>query len=80
MGKLKPLLFGLVVIAVIVFIAWPVKKTCPNGPCGGAPDAQGNVHRYYEVQPLGAVVIETVTDQHVPVSYHSGYEDQRASG
>ncbi|MCV7098112.1 hypothetical protein [Mycobacterium kubicae] len=79
MRKLKLLLLGFAVIVVIALLAWPVKNVCPKGPCGTAPDAQGYVHRYYEVQPLGAVAIETITNQHLPLSYSSGQVDDRAS-
>lgn len=77
MKYLKASLIAVVAILVIAFAVWPVKRQCPNGPCTTAPDAQGLVRTYYEVQPLGAVVIEDLTGQHVAVAYSSGYDNKK---
>ncbi|OBI81590.1 hypothetical protein [Mycobacterium asiaticum] len=77
MKHLKVILIVVATALLITFVVWPVKKQCPNGPCTTAPDAQGLVRTYYEVQPLGAVVIEDVTGQHVAVAYSSGYDNKK---
>lgn len=63
---------GIVVAVLIVVLAVPTKVVCPNGPCSTAPDAQGNVHRYYEMKPLGAKLVEEVTGFPIPIHYTSG--------
>lgn len=63
-----------VVVVVLALLAVPVKSVCPNGPCSSAPDAQGNVHLYYETAPLGVLVIERVTGLHLPIRYDSGQD------
>ncbi|OBJ59913.1 hypothetical protein BST16_00650 [Mycobacterium asiaticum DSM 44297] len=80
MKKLKFSLIAVAAILLIAFVVWPVKRQCPNGPCTTAPDAQGLVRTYYEVQPLGAVVLEDVTGQHVAVAYSSGYDNKKYRG
>lgn len=67
------LVAGLIVIAVL---AVPAKVVCPNGPCSTAPDAQGNVHRYYEMKPLGVALFEKVTALRIPIHYTSGMETE----
>lgn len=62
---------GLTVLAVLGI---PIKQTCPRGPCATAPDAQGNIHYYYETKPLGVTLIEGVTGSVIPISYTSGEE------
>ncbi len=46
-------------LLLIAALALPIKQTCgnPRYSCATAPDAQGYVHYYYEVQPLGVVLI-----------------------
>jgi len=60
------------VLLLIAVLAVPTKVVCPNGPCSTAPDAQGNVHRYYEVKPLGVTLLEEVTGLRVSIHYSSG--------
>jgi len=66
-----------IVVAVLVLItvlAAPTKVVCPNGPCSTAPDAQGNVHRYYQIKPLAATLFEEVTGLRMPIHYTSGVD------
>ena len=66
---------GLVVVALlIVLLAWPVTQRCgnPRYSCATAPDAQGFVHYYYEVQPLGVVIVNTVVGSDIRIHYSSG--------
>lgn len=67
---------GIAVALLIAVLAVPAKVTCPNGPCTTAPDAQGNVHRYYEMKPLGAALVEEVTGFRVPIHYASGVDTE----
>jgi hypothetical protein len=73
-STVKFVLGGIAVAMVIALLAWPVKEVCPNGPCTTAPDADGHVHRYYEVEPLGAIVLETITGKSLPLRYSTGEE------
>ncbi len=72
MRKLRAVLIASAAVLGIALLAWPVKEVCPNGPCTTAPDAQGSVHRYYEVKPLAAAVIDTVAGKSLPLRYTSG--------
>ena len=69
------LLFGIAAaLLVIIVLALPIKQRCgvPGYACATAPDAQGNVHYYYEVEPLGAALIESLTGSNFPLYYTSG--------
>jgi hypothetical protein len=61
----------------IGLLSWPIKYVCPMGPCSTAPDADGYVHRNYEVQPLGAPLIEMVMGKDFHIRYSSGVEKDR---
>ena len=74
MGKTKLILLGIAGAVLIGVLAWPVKTVCPNGPCTSAPDADGYVHRYYEIQPLGTALIASVTNRNLPLHYSSGIQ------
>lgn len=65
-------LVGIAVVLVIGLLALPTKEKCPKGLCVTAPDAQGNIHYYYEVKPLGAALIENITGTNLPFHYTSG--------
>jgi hypothetical protein len=51
----------------------------PEGPCSSAPDADGYIHRYYEIQPLGAALIEPFVGKNFRLCYSAGVEKDRAS-
>ncbi len=70
---------GIVVALLIAALAVPTKVICPNGPCSTAPDAQGNVHRYYEMKPLGATLVEEATGFRIPIHYTSGRDTESIS-
>lgn len=74
--KRSVIVTGIAVALLIAVLVAPAKVTCPNGPCTTAPDAQGNVHRYYEMKPLGAALIEEVTGLRVPIHYSSGVDTE----
>ena len=69
-----PVVIGIVVVLVIVVLAIPVKQRCgaPGYSCATALDTQGYVHYYYEVEPLGVYVAETVTGSNIRLYYRSG--------
>jgi hypothetical protein len=60
-SKRVPLAVGIAVVLVIAALAIPIKARCgaPGYSCATAVDAQGNVHYYYEVEPLGVYLIES---------------------
>jgi hypothetical protein len=74
MSKVKLALIGIAVVMLIAVFAWPVKIACPHGPCTTAPDADGYVHRYYEVKPLVPGIIEKITRNDFGLYYSSGDE------
>ncbi|ORB59436.1 hypothetical protein BST43_07085 [Mycobacteroides saopaulense] len=70
---------GITGALLIAVLAAPIRVVCPNGPCSTAPDTQGNVHRYYELKPLGAMLIEEVTGVPVTIHYASGQDVESPS-
>jgi hypothetical protein len=69
-----PLAVGLLVALVIAVLAIPVKQRCgaPGLYCATAVDPQGNVHYYYEVEPLGVYLAEIVVGSNIRFYYTSG--------
>jgi hypothetical protein len=64
------------VLLVIAVLAIPVKQRCgaPGYACASAVDAHGNVHYYYEVEPLGVYLTEIFTGTNIRLCYKSGDE------
>jgi hypothetical protein len=69
-----PLAVGLIVALVIAVLAIPVKQRCgaPGLFCASALDPQGNVHYYYEVEPLGVFLAEIIAGSNIRLYYTSG--------
>jgi hypothetical protein len=69
-----PLAVGLLVALVIAVLAIPVKQRCgaPGLSCATALDPQGNVHYYYEVEPLGVYLAEIITGSNIRFYFTSG--------
>jgi hypothetical protein len=69
-----PLTIGLLVALVIAVLAIPVKQRCgaPGLFCATAVDPQGNVHYYYEVEPVGVYLAEIIADSNIRLYYSSG--------
>jgi hypothetical protein len=69
-----PLAVGLIVTLVIAVLAIPVKQRCgaPGLFCASALDPQGNVHYYYEVEPLGVFLAEIIAGSNIRLYYTSG--------
>jgi hypothetical protein len=61
-----------------MFVIWPVRVTCgtPEATCRTAPDAQGVSFVYYEIEPLGVMLIEQVTRSNIPIYYTAGIDSQ----
>jgi hypothetical protein len=71
-----PVVVGIVVVLLIAALAIPVKQRCgaPGYSCAAALDAQGYVHYYYEVEPLGVYLAEIITGSSIRLYYTSGEE------
>jgi hypothetical protein len=64
-------------VLLVIVAAFPVKQRCgnPRYTCATAPDAQGNVHYYYAVVPLGIDFVESVTTLEFPSIHYSTGEE-----
>ncbi len=71
---------GIAVASVLAALAIPIKVRCgaPGYACATAVDAQGNVHYYYEVEPLGVYLAEIVTGSNIRLYYRSGDDLEKA--
>ncbi|OBJ56660.1 hypothetical protein [Mycobacterium sp. 1423905.2] len=71
-----PLIIGIAVLLMIAALAVPIKQRCgaPGRTCATAVDADGNIHYYYEVEPLGVFMTEHALGFDIPVYYTSGEE------
>src|ERR1700744_3177144 len=67
LSKTQLAVVGIAAVLLIGLLSWPIKYVCPNGPCTSAPVADGYVHRYYEIQPLGAPLIESIVGKKWPL-------------
>jgi hypothetical protein len=74
--KRVPLALWIAAVLVVAALAMPIKQRCgaPGRACATAQDAQGNVHYYYEVEPLAVFLLESVLGSNIPVFYTSGEE------
>ncbi|WP_244184893.1 hypothetical protein [Mycobacterium scrofulaceum] len=65
---------GIAVVVLLAVLAVPIKQRCgaPGLSCATAVDPRGNVHYYYEVEPLGVYVAEVITGSNITVFYDSG--------
>ena len=72
--KNAPLRVWIVVVVVVAALAMPIKQRCgaPGRSCATAQDAQGNVHYYYEVEPIAVFLFESVLGSNIPLYYTSG--------
>jgi hypothetical protein len=80
LSKTKLAVVGIAVVLLIGLLSWPIKYVCPRGPCSTAPDADGyihRIHRYYEIQPLGAPLIEMIMGKNFQLRYSAGVEKDR---
>jgi hypothetical protein len=67
---------GVVIVLALGVLAVPVKQRCgaPGYSCATAVDTSGNVHYYYEVEPLGVFLAEIITGSNIRFYYTSGDE------
>jgi hypothetical protein len=74
--KRVPLAVGIAIIVVIAVLALPVKQRCgaPGLSCATAVDAQGDIHYYYEVEPVGVYILEIIIGSNIRFYYKSGEE------
>lgn len=68
------------VVLVVAALAIPIKQRCgaPGRACATAQDAQGNVHYYYEVEPLAVFLLESAFGSNIPLFYTSGEDVVKA--
>lgn len=74
-----PVVVGIVVLLLIAVLALPTKQRCgaPGLTCATTLDAQGYVHYYYEVEPVGVYLAEIFTGSNIRLFYHSGEDLER---
>ncbi|OBG99933.1 MULTISPECIES: hypothetical protein [unclassified Mycobacterium] len=79
MGGAPPAVVIAVVLSIAV-LALPVKQRCgaPGLSCATAVDPQGNVHYYYEVEPVGVYLAEIVAGSNIRLYYTSGEDLEKA--
>ena len=66
----------IIAILIIIFIFMPIPVTCgtaANVYCASAPDQNGNVHYYYEIEPLSIYLIEKIIHTNVKIYYSADY-------
>jgi hypothetical protein len=73
---MKAVIIGISVLFAMAALAMPIKQRCgaPGRTCATAVDATGNVHYYYEVEPFGVFIVESVLGSNIPLYYTSGEE------
>lgn len=76
----SPLAALLAALLAVAVLAIPVKQRCgaPDLACATAVDPAGNVHYYYEVEPLGVYLAEVVTGSNIRWFYASGEDVVKA--
>lgn len=74
-----PVVVGIALVLIVGVLAIPIKARCgaPGFSCASVVDAQGYVHYYYEVEPLGVFLSEIVTGSNIRVFYKSGEDLER---
>lgn len=73
LNKVPPAV-AIAVALVLAILAIPVKQRCgaPGLSCTTAVDERGNIHYYYEVEPLGVYLAEIITGSNIRIYYSSG--------
>jgi hypothetical protein len=77
--KKAAILTAIAIVLLIGLLALPVKQACgaPGYTCATGVDTQGYVHSYYEIEPLGVYLIETITGSDVRIYYKSGEDREK---
>ena len=67
----------LILALALIVILFPLKTQCGqvNYTCMPAPDPNGVAQLYYEVEPLGLSLIETLVGSNWRLYYWSGYDE-----
>ncbi len=75
-----PVIAGVAVVALLAVLALPVKQQCgaPGYSCASTVDTDGNVHSYYEIEPVGVYLAEIVTGANIALFYKSGEDLSKA--
>jgi hypothetical protein len=65
---------AIVGVALLALLAVPTKQRCgaPGYSCETSLDAEGYVHYYYEVEPVGVYLAEIITGSDIAIYYTSG--------
>ena len=73
-------MIAIAVALAIGLLALPVKQRCgaPGYTCATGLDSQGYVHYYYEVEPFGVYLVESVTGTNIRLYYKSGEDREKA--
>lgn len=76
----KSLVIGFSVLLVTAALAMPIKQRCgaPGRTCASTVDAGGDVHYYYEVEPFGVFLTESISGANIRWFYTSGEEIEKA--
>ncbi|HMU91783.1 MAG TPA: hypothetical protein PLD33_04855 [Anaerolineales bacterium] len=66
----------IILIVAVILALIPVPMTCGHMfyGCATGPDMSGNYYTYYEVEPLGITLIETLIMTNLKIYYWSGKE------
>lgn len=75
---MRRLIITLALIVTLMFVIWPVRVTCgaPGATCAIPPTDQSGSLVYYEIEPLGVMLIEMVTRSNIPIYYTAGIDSQ----
>lgn len=67
---------GFIVVLALALLALPVQMQCGHllYGCATAPNPGGMYYTYYEVEPLGVTLIETLIGTNLHIYYWSGQE------
>jgi hypothetical protein len=76
-----PLVAAVALLLAVAALAIPIKQRCgaPGYSCATAVDARGNVHYYYEVEPIGVYLAEIFTGSNIRLFYTSGEDVIKSS-
>ncbi|HTX95476.1 MAG TPA: hypothetical protein VME67_11835 [Mycobacterium sp.] len=71
---------GIALVVLVAVLAIPVKQRCgaPGLSCASALDVHGNIHYYYEVEPIAVYLAEIVIGSNVALYYESGEDIVKA--
>jgi hypothetical protein len=70
----KPKKIVLVILAIALAVPIPMQCGHLYYGCATAPDPGGTYYTYYEIEPLGVTLVETLTRMNLQVYYWAGRE------